>query len=81
MKIPNLVAVRGNHEGYLLGGLPENYTEDLKSKLMERSEFEYHKWEHSQLSEQSVDFLRGLHTNKNLLLVIKNSCYALLHER
>lgn len=60
MKIPNLVAVRGNHEGYLLGGLPENYTEDLKSKLMERSEFEYHKWEHSQLSEQSVDFLRGL---------------------
>lgn len=60
MKIPNLIAVRGNHEWYLLGGLPETYTEDLKSELMDRSEFEYHKWEHSMLSEQSVDFLRGL---------------------
>lgn len=60
MKIPNLVAVRGNHEGYLLGGLPETYTEDLKSELMDRSEFEYHKWEHSTLSEQSVDFLSRL---------------------
>lgn len=60
MKIPNLIAVRGNHEGYLLGGLPEEYTDELKTELMDRSEFEYHKWEHSLLSESSVDFLSKL---------------------
>lgn len=72
MKIPNLIAVRGNHEGYLLGGLPEEYTVDLKTEqMMDLSEFEYHKWEHSMLSESSVDFLSRLPYKQEFTLANK----------
>ena len=60
MKIPDLIAVQGNHEGYLLGGLPSEYNDDLKAENMDPSEFEYHKWEHSLLSKSSVKFLSEL---------------------
>lgn len=60
-KIPNLISVRGNHEGYLFGGLPNEYTDELKTdQMMDPSEFEYHKWEHSLLSKSSVEFLSVL---------------------
>lgn len=51
MQIPNLIAVRGNHERYLLDGMPEHMNEGEK---------EYHRWEHSLLSQKSVEFLRKL---------------------
>ena len=51
MRIPDLIAVRGNHDQYLLEGMPDN---------MGTSEREHHRWEHSQLSEESVSFLRNL---------------------
>lgn len=47
MSIPNLVAVRGNHEKYLLEGMPSQYPND---EGMGYEEMEYRKWEHSRLS-------------------------------
>ena len=66
MKIPNLITVRGNHDGYLLDGIPDTFPND---ELMEPSEAEYHKWEHGQLSESSVEFLSKLPFEKDI------SCY------
>lgn len=51
MQIPNLIAVRGNHDRYLLEGMPDD---------MGPSEKEHHRWEHRQLSEKSVSFLKSL---------------------
>ncbi len=57
MRIPNLIAVRGNHEQYLLDEMPSDYPNE---ENMEYEEMKHHKWEHSLLSKESVDFLRSL---------------------
>lgn len=57
MSIPNLIAVRGNHEKYLLEGMPSKYPND---EGMGYDEMEYHKWEHQCLSPSSIEFLRKL---------------------
>ena len=57
MRIPNLIAVRGNHEKYLLDGIPTEYPND---EDMSPGEMEHHKWEHRLLSAESIAFLRGL---------------------
>lgn len=55
--IPGLIAVRGNHEGYLLEGMPTVFPNE---ENMSFGEMEHHRWEHSLLSEESVAFLRSL---------------------
>ena len=57
MRIPNLIAVRGNHERYLLEGMPATYPND---EGMDEAEMAYHRWEHSRLSAASIAFLRAL---------------------
>lgn len=57
MSIPHLVAVRGNHEKYLLEGMPSQYPND---EGMGYEEMEYHKWEHGCLTKSSINFLGGL---------------------
>ncbi len=57
MQIPDLIAVRGNHEKYLLEGMPTEYPNE---EHMGYEEMKHHKWEHSLLSKESVDFLREL---------------------
>lgn len=57
MTIPNLIAVRGNHEKYLLEGMPSKYPND---EGMGYEEMEHHKWEHGRLTKSSINFLRGL---------------------
>lgn len=59
-----LIAVRGNHEQYLLNGLPTNIHDD-KRKLSEE-EIENHKWNHIKLSEKSRIFLNELEISKNI---------------
>lgn len=49
--------VRGNHENFLLVGMPSVFPND---KMMEKSEYEHHKWEHAKLSELSREFLSKL---------------------
>lgn len=57
MRIPGLIAVRGNHEKYLLDKMPTEYPNEEHMGL---EEMKHHKWEHGLLSTQSVDFLRQL---------------------
>lgn len=57
MCIPNLIAVRGNHEKYLLERMPNIYPNDENMSI---EEMKHHKWEHSLLSKESIDFLQGL---------------------
>ena len=57
MQISNLIAVRGNHEKYLLDEMPTEYPNE---ENMGYEEMKHHKWEHSLLSKESVDFLRSL---------------------
>lgn len=57
MQIANLIAVRGNHEKYLLEGMP---TEFPNKENMGLGEMEHHKWEHSLLSDESIAFLENL---------------------
>ena len=51
MRIPDLIAVRGNHDKYLFDGMTED---------MDFSEMEHHRWQHRNLSETSVSFLGNL---------------------
>ena len=55
--VPGLLSVRGNHEGYLLEGLPSEYP---NGENMSFGEMEHHRWEHGLLSAGSVAFLRGM---------------------
>lgn len=57
MQIPDLIAVRGNHEKYLLDKMPDEYPNE---EMMGNGEIAHHKWEHSLLSQKSVDFLKKL---------------------
>ena len=57
MHFPGLIAVRGNHEKYLLEGMPAEYP---NADNMSYGEMEHHKWEHSLLSAESVAFLQNL---------------------
>lgn len=57
IRVPGLIAVRGNHENYLLEGMP---TECPNEENMSLGEMAHHKWEHRLLSEESVAFLRSL---------------------
>ena len=57
MNIPNLIAVRGNHEKYLLEGMPSEYPNEERMSV---EEMKHHKWEYSLLSLGSVDFLKSL---------------------
>lgn len=59
-----LISVAGNHEQYLLKGLPDNIHDD-KRKLS-NDEIENHKWNHSKLSKQSKEFLSKLESSKSI---------------
>lgn len=57
MQIPNLIAVRGNHEKYLLDGMPDEYPNEENMGI---EEMKHHSWEHSLLSAESITFLKNL---------------------
>lgn len=57
MQIRNLIAVRGNHERYLIDGMPNEIPND---EHMDFEEMKHHKWEHRQLSNSSIEFLKTL---------------------
>ena len=50
-----LIAVRGNHEQYLLKGLPKNVHDDKRAMSLE--EIDNHEWTHSKLSENYKNFI------------------------
>lgn len=57
MQIRNLIAVRGNHERYLIDGMPNEIPNE---EHMDFEEMKHHKWEHRQLSNSSIEFLKTL---------------------
>lgn len=57
IQIKNLIAVRGNHERYLLEGMPNKYPNEERMGI---EEMKHHKWEHKLLSKSSVEFLKSL---------------------
>ena len=57
IRIPGLISVRGNHENYLLEGMPTDYPNEENMNI---GEMEHHRWEHRLLSGESVAFLRSL---------------------
>lgn len=59
-----LIIVAGNHEQYLLNGLPEKVHDDKRS--MNLQEIENHKWTHDKLSETSKKFINSFQLYKNL---------------
>jgi len=59
-----VIGVRGNHEQYLLEGLPEKVHDD--KRRMEPEEIGNHKWNHSQISKISKEFLNELPEYKNI---------------
>ena len=76
MHIPGLISVRGNHEKYLLEGMPAEYPNE---DHMSHGEKEHYKWEHSLLSAESVAFLQSLpyridFSCEGLTISVMNSC-------
>ncbi|MGL4990502.1 MAG: metallophosphoesterase family protein [Sarcina sp.] len=59
----SIECVRGNHDNYLIEGVPNTIP---NSEMMEYGEIEYHKWEHSKLSSDSIHFIKGLPYTKTL---------------
>lgn len=59
-----LIAVRGNHEQYLLNGLPNEVHNNKRNMCDE--EIANHKWNQSKLSKQSIEFLRNMKLFENI---------------
>lgn len=70
-----LIAVRGNHEKYLLEWLPVNVHDDKRNMSLE--EIKNHKWTHSRISGQSKKFLENLPTYKTI--EIENKKIFVIH--
>lgn len=60
----NLISVKGNHEDYLLKGLPDTVHDD-KRKLSDE-ECNNHKWNQSKLSDKSKKFISDLKDYQNI---------------
>ena len=50
-----LIVVRGNHEQYLLKGMPKDVHDDKRTMSLE--EIDNHEWIHSKLSDNSKNFI------------------------
>ena len=59
-----LISVKGNHEQYLLNGLP-NEVHDNKRNMCDE-EIANHKWNHSKLSKQSIEFLKNMKSSESI---------------
>ena len=55
MSLENAASVYGNHEGYLMCGMDSSV-----SSAMGTEEVQFHKWEHSRLSDASRRFIESL---------------------
>lgn len=74
MEIENLIAVRGNHERYLLEGISREVAD---SEGISDNERKHHEWEHNRLSKASVEFLKSLPYSKET--VVDGKKISILH--
>ena len=71
----DLISVKGNHEKYLIDGLPDKIHDDKRKFSSE--EIQNHKWTHSRLSEESKKFIDELPIEKNI--TIENKKIYVIH--
>lgn len=71
----NLVIVQGNHEGYLINGIPECIHDNKRKVSMD--ERANHMWNHGRLSDESKEFLYKL--PKVQYLTIGNTNICIVH--
>ncbi len=69
------IAIRGNHEQYLINGLPKQVHDDKRKLSLE--EIQNHEWMHKQLSETSKNFLLNLPLIKDI--IIENKRIHIIH--
>ena len=50
--------VKGNHEGYLINGLPKHNHNRECEKLLSEEELETHRWNHRRLNEKQIEFIK-----------------------
>lgn len=62
----NLIAIRGNHEQYLINGLPKKVHDDKRKMSLE--EIQNHEWTHNQLSTSSIQFIKSLPLYENIVI-------------
>lgn len=70
-----LFAVQGNHEKYLLYGLPKEVHDDKRK--MSIDEIKNHEWTHSKLSEESKKFISELQISN--MIQIENKKIYVIH--
>lgn len=71
----DLVAVRGNHEEYLLKGLPKEVHNNKRK--MSIDEIKNHEWTHNELTESSKMYLGKLPNSKTI--IIENKKIYIVH--
>ena len=70
-----LTIVKGNHEKYLLEGLPKNVHDDKRKMSIE--EIKNHEWTYSQLSQGSKNFIKKLQESN--VIQIENKKVYITH--
>ncbi len=70
-----LISVQGNHEQYLIKGLPEIVHND--KRRMSDDEIKNHKWNQNQLSYESKEFIKNLSVSN--MLQIDNKKVHIVH--
>ena len=54
-----IVMIRGNHEGYLLDGLPKRNHNRKNGRLLTPEEISMHTWNHNNLREDQIEFIKS----------------------
>ena len=72
-----LIAVRGNHEQYLLKGLPQNVHANKRTMSLE--EIHNHEWTHSKLSKNTKDFISQFKTS-NIIEIEGKKIYIVHYQ-
>lgn len=52
--------VKGNHENYLLNGIPRKNHNEKDAKPMTEEQMDTHRWNHSKLNEEQREFIKEL---------------------
>ena len=52
--------VKGNHENYLLNGIPKKNHNEENAKPMTEEQIATHVWNHSRLNSEQIEFIRNL---------------------
>ena len=53
-----LTFIKGNHEGYLLKGLPKNSHDEANGKPLSLEELNMFKWNHGKLNNNQIEFIK-----------------------